>query len=85
MKTGKKVASEGIEKLIGERVILLCANYYYCGKLANVGAESVTLVEPSIVYLTGDWSANKYELAESLPAPEWHVQRSFIESFGKSK
>jgi hypothetical protein len=79
------VPNEGLEKLIGEKVLLLCANYYYCGKLEGVSEDCVLLSEPQIVYLTGEWSAKKYELAEALPAEQWYVQRSFIESFGKSK
>ena len=74
-----------LEKLIGKKVLLLCGNYFYVGKLAEVTADCVLLDNPQIVYETGEWSAKQYALVEDLPAAQWHVQRSFIESFGISK
>jgi len=74
-----------LEKLIGKKVVLLCGNYFYAGTLAAVEPDCVVLDNPQIVYDTGEWSAKKYAVAEDLPAPQWYVERSFIESFGLSK
>lgn len=74
-----------LEKLIGQKVLLLCGNYFYAGMLKEVLPDCVMLEDPQIVYETGEWSAKKYSLAEDLPGAQWYVQRSFIESFGLSK
>ena len=75
----------GMEKLIGGKVILLCANYFYNGKLVEVGESYVLLDDATIVYDTGQWSAKSYELAEALPSKQWSVSRQFIESWGPGK
>ena len=76
---------EGLEKLLGERVILLCANYFYTGKLQGVNDTCVLLDDPAIVYETGDWSAEKYADEQKLNIKPFYVQMSAIESFGRSK
>lgn len=32
----EEVSGEGLEKLLGERVLIMCANYFYTGKLVAV-------------------------------------------------
>lgn len=82
-----------MESLLGQRVILLCANYFYTGKLVGINETCVELEEPAIVYETGQWSAAKYTDEQKLKyTDEQKLQmRSLfvsipaIESFGLSK
>lgn len=80
----EEVSGEGLEKLLGEKV-LLCANYFYHGKLVGVDDEVVMLEEPSIVYETGSWSDPIYKDSQRLPAERWYVRINMIESFGLGK
>lgn len=75
----------GLEALLGENVLLMCANYFYAGKLTGVNAGFVELENPSIVYETGDWKNKAYGDAQPLHAKKWYVQTQFIESYGASK
>lgn len=81
----EEIAGEGLEKLLGERVLLLCANYFYSGKLIGVNEDCVLLEDPAIVYETGAWSEKKTTDEQKLHSKFWYVQRSFIESFGVAK
>ena len=79
-----EVAGEGLEKLLGERITLFCANYIYTGQLTGVNESCVLLTDASVVYETGPFGDKKWKDAQELPA-EWYVQRDAIESFGKLK
>jgi hypothetical protein len=74
-----------LESLLGERVLLICAGYFYEGKLIGVNSTFVKLDDAGIVYLTGEWSSKEYSDIQKLHQKEWYVQRGLIESFGKSK
>lgn len=80
----KEVACEGLNKLLGERITLFCANYIYTGMLSGVNETCVLLTDAAIVYETGPFGEKKWKDAQELPA-EWYVQISTIESFGKLK
>ena len=80
----REVSGEGLEKLLGERVTLFCANYIYTGVLSGVNEDCVLLMEAAIVYETGPFNDKKWKDAQSLPS-EWYVQINAIESFGKLK
>lgn len=80
----EQVEGEGLEKLLGEQVTLLCANYFYNGRLVGVSSTNVLLENAKIIYDTGLWNADDWALAEVLPGP-WYVQIAFIESFGITK
>ena len=80
----QEVSGEGLEKLLGERVTLFCANYIYTGTLTGVNESCVLLTDAAIVYETGPFGENKWKDAQPLPH-EWYVQRGAIESFGKLK
>ena len=73
---------EGFDALLGERVTLLCANYFYTGKLLGVNETCVLLGEPSIVYETGAWNEKAWKDAQRLPADKLYVQRAAVEAFG---
>jgi hypothetical protein len=74
----------GLDSLLGEKVLLLCANYFYAGTLAGVHRTHVRLEKASLVYETGEWNAPSYRDAQALPGPV-HVRLGFIEAFMKGK
>lgn len=80
-----EVDGEGLLSLLGEKVLLLCANYFYTGKLIGVNETCVQLESPEIVYQTGDWKAAKYADAQSLNMKTLYVQVGAIEAFGVGK
>jgi len=77
-----EVSGEGLEALIGKKVTLLCANYFYTGKLIGVNQTCVKLENAAIVYQTGAWTDKNYADEQPLGAKEFYVQTSAIESFG---
>lgn len=77
--------ASGLESLLGEKVLLMCANYFYAGKLTGVNADCVVLEEASIVYETGIWSDAVYKDAQRLPGKEWYVRIDGVESYGLGK
>ena len=77
--------ASGLEALIGERVLLMCANYFYSGKLEGVNKDCVELSDPSIVYDTGAWSEKTYADSQKLNSKKWYVAISSIESYGAGK
>lgn len=81
----QEIEGEGLESLLGERVLLMCAGYFYEGKLIGVNQTFVKLEDPGIVYLVGSWSDKSYSDIQKLHTNEWYVQLGLIESFGKSK
>ena len=76
--------TEGLLKLMGERVTLFCLNYIYTGKLAGVNDACVLLEDAAIVYETGDLTSSAWKDAQKLPGG-WYVQIGAIESFGVLK
>lgn len=83
--TVEQVEGEGLESLLGERVLLMCAGYFYEGELIGVNDSFVKITDAAIVYSTGTWSDKSYADIQKLHQKEWYVQRGLIESFGKSK
>lgn len=81
----KEVETEGLEALLGKRVLLMCAGYFYEGELVGVNSTCVKLSDPAIVYETGSFQDKEYEDIQKLHANTWYVQTGLIESFGLSK
>ena len=80
-----QVEGEGLEKFLGEKILVMCANYFYTGTLKGINETCILLGDGvSIVYETGDWSAAEYSDSQKIAA-EWYVQFSAIESFGAGK
>ena len=77
--------NEGLEKLMGEVVTLMCMNYFYTGKLTGVNEKCVKLENPSIVYETGEWSKKDWNDVQKLPCKELYVMVASIESYGVLK
>ena len=75
---------EGLLALLGEKIVLFCANYIYTGKLVGVNDSCVKLEGAMIVYVTGDFKAKSWSDAQALPTAIWYVARPLIESFGVS-
>jgi hypothetical protein len=76
---------EGLESLLGLRVLLMCAGYFYEGKLVGVNKTCVKLEDAAIVYSTGAWSDKNYSDIQKLHSKDWYVRKNLIESFGRSK
>lgn len=81
----QEIEGEGLEALLGERVLLICAGYFYEGKLIGVNTEFVKLDDAAIVYSTGEWTDANYADIKKFHKKEWYVQKGLIESFGLSK
>ena len=76
-----EVDGEGLIGLLGQRVTLLCANYFYTGLLVGVNGNCVRLDDPSIVYETGEWTEKEYKDSQRLPGTVY-VMLNAVESFG---
>lgn len=81
----REVENEGLMKLMGKKVTLFCANYFYTGILIGVNRKCVLLEDPAIVYETGPWTDAQFKDEQKLGFKEWYVMVSAIESFGASK
>ena len=80
-----QVEGEGLESLLGQRVMLMCLNYIYDGTLTGINDTCVLLEDASIVYETGPFNTKGYSDAQKLHNKKWYVQRAAIESFGPGK
>jgi hypothetical protein len=78
-------ANEGLPSLLGEQVLLMCANYFYAGKLTGINKTCVRLDEAKIVYDTGAWDKTAWDDAQPLGAGPHYVRLGAIESFRKGK
>jgi hypothetical protein len=81
----KETEGEGLEALLGKRVLLMCAGYFYEGELVGVNDTCVKLSDPGIVYETGSFRDTGYSDLQKLHTDTWYVQTGLIESFGVSK
>ena len=81
----QEVEGAGLLSLLGQRVLLMCANYFYTGKLTGVNDDCVELEDPAIVYQTGEWKAAKYADEQKLGVKVFYVRIPAIEAFGVSK
>lgn len=75
----------GLVSLIGKKVLLLCGNYFYCGKLTAVNKTCVELTDAGIVYETGEWSAASYKDFQSMGGGATFVRIQWIEAFREGK
>jgi len=77
-----EVDGEGLEALLGEDVMVWCANYIYSGTLEGVNEKDIMLTKAHIVYETGPLTDSGYADAQPLPGDKWYVRIDFIESYG---
>jgi hypothetical protein len=75
----------GLDAMLGEKVLLLCGNYFYAGNLTGVNKTQVELTDASIVYETGDWSAKQWKDAQKLGSGPLYVRIQWIESYTRGK
>ena len=80
-----EVEKEGLEALLGKKVTLFCANYFYTGTLIGVNKTCIKLADAAIIYETGDFSSKSYKDVQPLYSQEFYVQTNAIESFGVLK
>lgn len=66
--------------MVGKSVYCCCTGYAYAGVLETIGARSITIRDPSIVYETGAWTSSKWHDAQRLPTARAVVMVSQIES-----
>ena len=85
MKTFIEVENEGLESLLGKRVLLMSAGYFYEGILSGVNETCVKVSDAHIVYSTGKFTDANYTDRQKLHTPDWYVATGLIESFGLSK
>jgi hypothetical protein len=73
-----------LEKLLGKEVLVLCAGYFYVGKLTQVDAMSLELQEATIVYDVNNFDRKTWKetAQDKLPAQNWYIERNAIESIG---
>lgn len=57
----QEVDDEGLIGLMGQRVVLFCANYIYSGVLNGVNDTCVLLNDAGIVYETGSFSDKQWK------------------------
>lgn len=57
----KEDNQEGLSALLGKRVLLICAGYFYEGKLIGINKTCVKLEDAGLVYETGVWSDKSYK------------------------
>lgn len=81
----KEDNKEGLTALLGKRVLIMCAGYFYEGLLIGVNKTVVKLDDAAIVYSTGGWSDKNYSDIQKLHTKEWYVRIGLIESYGLSK
>lgn len=84
MKVLMELKNDGLESLMGKKVILFCANYFYSGILVGVNETCVKLDDAAIVYETGAFTDSKYKDEQKLGGSHY-VCVSAIESFGLGK
>ena len=77
-----EVDGEGFEGLLGNEIMVWCANYIYSGVLAGVNEKDIMLEKAHIVYETGNLTEKGFSDAQPLPGEAWYLRMDFIESYG---
>ncbi len=73
---------DGLVALLGQTVVLWCANYIYTGLLVGVNDHDVKLENAGIVYETGELTAASWKDLQPLPSKYWYVRTAAVESYG---
>ena len=76
-----EVDGEGLEALLDQYVVIWCCNYIYSGKLVGINDTCIKLLEPYMVFETGQFSADSFKDAQKLPSDYHYVNTSGIESY----
>lgn len=75
--------ASGLEALLGEKVWLICARYFYIGTLSAVNDSVIELSNAIVVYDTD--KNHQPSNTGDLPSKTWYIQKGAIESFGRTK
>lgn len=78
-----EVENEGLVALLGKNVMVFGLNYIYAGTLEGVNADTILLINASIVYETGELVSKGWKDAQALPAPVY-IRTNCIESVCES-
>lgn len=78
--TVQEVEGEGLMALLGKKVILFCANYFYSGILEGVNTDTVLLGDAGVVFETGSFQDKKFKDFQ-LIGHKLYVRVQAIESF----
>jgi hypothetical protein len=75
----------GFDSLLNKTVLIICAGYFYEGKLTGVNATFVELEDAFVVYNPDTLSAANIKKCtrDKLPAKKWNVQIGSVESYGE--
>ena len=75
----------GLDSLLNKTVLIICAGYFYEGKLTGVNASFVELEDAFVVYNPETLSTAHIRKCtrDKLPAKKWNVQMTAIESYGE--
>jgi len=76
----QEIDGEGLEGLLGKRVLILCAAYFYHGTLVGVNDKFIKLDDAAIVYETGPWDGKTLKDAQKI-GDGHYVMIGAIESF----
>ena len=75
----QEVSGEGLESLLGEKIMVWCLNYIYHGTLVGVGDGDIHLEDAGVVYETGGLCGTIKE-RQPLPA-DLYVRVDKIECY----
>ncbi len=78
-----EVEGEGLSSLLGEKVILFAANYFYAGTLVGINTDCVLLEDGGIVYETGAFTDANWKDFQKIGSV--YVRLQAIEAFAKGK
>lgn len=77
----EELEDDGFTPFMGQRITLMCMNYFYTGKLIGVNRDFLELTDAAIIYETGEWNAKTWKDAQTLPG-NVRVRVSAIEAYG---
>lgn len=80
----QEVEGDALLGLLGQRIVLFCSNYIYCGNLAGVDETCVLLEDAGIVYETGSFTDKAWKDYQKV-ADKMYVTLSSVEMFTVSK
>lgn len=75
----------GFESMLGEKIFLYCARYFYAGTLTGVNSDHIELSNAQIVFNAGEMTEKTYRVSERLPGDKWRVMIAAVESWGTAK
>jgi hypothetical protein len=73
----------GFESLLNKQVFIMCAGYFYDGKLTGINATFVELEDAYVVYNPATLTVADIRKCtrNKLPGKKWNVQLTAVESY----